>query len=434
MKEDLTKQLPSIRPKTIIESAPEAGLWFFQYLKNFVLFRFRFFLLCSTIIAPFGSCSPKTLRQSDLESSAIRGVRFDPSYYYNLNTPPLEYLDSLCRLWQTHEINTVYFKAYDPGYGAVYKTSYPYNRMTDYGKSDFMELFLRTAHRYHIQFIAWLPVLEHKGTWENCKEWRIKTQNGSDLMPFPNRYFLCARKPEVQEWWLGFIKDVLTHYPDIDGIDFAEPSIIWKNRMTCACAVCTRDLGAAAASFSSASVDERARTFTDMLARSCKLVRSKHKKSSVTVILTADRKGDLLPLSAQKDITGLDIDRLLDLPMRPDWMSCEVLWQQWADTYNDRLTFGPEWTQRAVKQARFMLAGKAHFIAHVELTPLGSVTVSAAEFYAGISAAGKGGAQSIEFYDSRLVDSMKAWDGITASWPTRADQTAAPDQMPKSSK
>jgi hypothetical protein len=379
--------------------------------------RFHLFFICSIIAISFDCLSGKTSELSSLAQPNVRGVRFDPSYYYNLNQPIPEYVDSLCKMWQEHGVDTVYFKAYDPNFGAVYKTSYRYNRMTDYGDKDFMDVFLKAARKYRIRFIVWLPILEHKGAWENRKEWRIKNGDGSDLLPFPNRHFLCARQPDMIEWWLGFIKDILIHYPDIDGVDFAEPEIVWKDRITCACAVCKRDLGAAG--FSPSAIDKRAGAFADLLGRSCGLAHSMNKKTCVTLILTADRKGNLLPLSEQKILTGLDVDRLLDSSMRPDWISCEILWQQWANTYHDPRTFKPEWTQRAAEQARLLLSERAGFIVHVELSSLGAVTIQPAEFYSAMTAAAKGGAQSVEFYDAHLADTMKVWEKLAASWPGR---------------
>ena len=137
----------------------------------------------------------------------------------------------------------------------------------------------------------------------------------------------------------------------------------------------------------------------------------------MTLIPNADREGNLLPLSEQKIITGLDIDRLLDSSMRPDWISCEILWQQWANTYHDPLTFKPNWTQRAAMQARRLIAERASFIAHVELSSLDAVSVHSAEFFAAMTAAAKGGAQSIEFYDAHLADAMKIWEGLSPLWP-----------------
>jgi hypothetical protein len=380
--------------------------------------RLHFFLYCSVIAISVAFGSGKTAERSWGDPPDIRGIRFDPSYHYNLNQPVPEYVDSLCRMWQASRINTVYFKAYDPNYGAVYKTSYRYNRMTDYGKKDFMDVFLRAAHRYGIRFIVWLPVLEHKGAWENRKDWRIKNRGDSDLMPFPNRHFLCARRPEVQEWWLGFIKDILLHYPDVDGVDFAEPAIVWKDRVTCACAICRRDLGARG--FSPTAIHKRARTFADLLGRSCGSVHAMKKITCVTLIPTSDRKGNLLPLSEQKVMTGLDIDRLLDSSARPEWISCEVLWQQWADTYHDPRTFKSSWTQRAVEQARLLIADRARFIAHVELSSLGAVKVRFEDFDAAMTAAAKGGARSIEFYDAHLADTMRVWEGLSSLWPNRS--------------
>jgi hypothetical protein len=145
-----------------------------------------------------------------------------------------------------------------------------------------------------------------------------------------------------------------------------------------------------------------------------------NKKTGVILIMMVDPKGDLLPLSEQKTMTGLDFGRLLDPFMRPDWIYCEVLWQQWANTFHDPGTFQPNWTQRAVEQARCLIAERAGFIAHVELSPIGAVTVRHAEFYSAVMTAAKGGAQSMEFYDAHLADTMKIWEGLTSLWPGKS--------------
>jgi hypothetical protein len=222
----------------------------------------------------------------------------------------------------------------------------------------------------------------------------------------------------MSEWWLGFIKDILVHYPDIDGIDFAEPQVVWKDRIACACAVCKRELGGEG--FSHTAIDKRARAFADLLGRSCGLARSMDKKTCVTLILTADRKGNLMQLTEQKVLTGLDIDRLLDSSMRPDYVSCELLWQQWANTYHDPRTFNPNWTRRAVEQARLLLAERAGFVAHVELSSIGAASIRPAEFFSAMTAAAQGGAQAIEFYDAHLADTMKVWGKLTGAWSRKS--------------
>jgi uncharacterized protein YdaL len=354
----------------------------------------------------------------------LQGIRFDPSYYYNLNRPVEKFLDSMITSWGSNGINTVFIKPYDPQYGAVYRTHYAFNRQTDYGKNDFLKTFLRIAHKNNLRVIAWLPVLEHKGAWDGKPEWRIKDSSGQELLPFADRHFLCGNNPEVRAWWHGFILDIMKRYPEIDGFDFAEPASVWKNRIACSCAECKKSFGTESSAFSSVSIDKRAGTLTDLLLESCVMVRDAKKISCVTIIPSVTRTGNVLPFSDQKLLSGMDPDKLLNSPSHPDWISLEILWQQWADTYNDPGSFTPTWTKAAMEQVHSMVNGRAHLIAHVEMTPLGVVEVSPSELGTSIVAAQQGGAHSIELYDSHLADSLQAWDAIREAWHTRSDRKA----------
>lgn len=361
----------------------------------------------------------------DFGSSQIQGVRFDPSYYYNLKRPLPAFVDSAVGDWQSHGINTIFFKAYDPEFGAVYKTKYSANHKTDYGDKDFLRLLLDIAHKRGVRVLAWLPVFEHKGVWDAHPEWRIKASDGSDLLPFPNRHFLCVRQSGFQEWWKGFISDLVDHYPDLDGVDFAEPTIVWHGKITCACPVCSKEISKGGSdSFSPEAITERARGMTDLLLASSAIVKKSGRISCVTFIATAAPTSDLLPFERQKDLSGLDVDRLLDAPDRPQWLSVELLWQQWADTFDNPVTFRPDWTRQAVEQSLAQVGTRAHFVAHVELTPLGPVEVSPDELGESIIAARRGGAQNIEFYDTHLADSLGAWANLEKALRAQSERKA----------
>jgi|GEM_PF-443983 len=361
----------------------------------------------------------------DFGSSRIQGVRFDPSYYYNLKQPLREFVDSSVGEWQSRGINTIFFKAYDAEFGAVYRTGYPGNRKTDYGNKDLLRLFLDASHKHGVRLVAWMPVFEHKGAWDAHPEWRIKAADGKDLIPMPDHHYLCVRQPGVAEWWKGFVRDLLERYPDLDGVDFAEPAILWKGTVTCACAVCKKEIAAGGRDpFSPEAVTERARGMTDLLLASIREIKRAGKTACVTFIATADHSSDLLPFSRQKDLTGLDVDRLLDSPDRPQWVSIEMMWQQWADTYDNPATFRPSWTRKAVEQSLAQVGTRAHVLAHVEITPLGPVEVSPNELTESIVAARAGGAQSIEFYDTHLADSLGAWPNLERAWRAQSERKA----------
>jgi uncharacterized protein YdaL len=375
------------------------------------------------ILTLLPGCAPKQVQPVSINTWRVQGVRFDPSYYYNINRPLEHFTDSCCAFWQAKGINTLFFKAYDPDYGAVYKTSYSYNQKTDYSSKDFMRLFLDAAHRYNIRFMVWLPVLEHKGAWTSRPDWRIKRDDGTDLMPLETRSFLCVRNQQVVDWYVGFVNDILKRYPDIDGIDCAEPTIVWKNNITCECRLCAKDLGTGTAAMSAPSIDKRAEALTRLLSNVSHAVHTAGKLFCVTIVPTVDRQAGVLPFAMQKRISGLDPDGLLDVVDRPDWLAAELLWQQWANTYDDPKTFVPAWTQTAIGRTLREVAGRVHVVAHVELTPLGPVEVSPADLQQSISAARMGGAQSIELYDTHLADSLGAWDVIRTAWQSRSERT-----------
>lgn len=400
---------------------------FFTFLSS----PFRKSIALAAFILAFSGCGRDAKPGPDFGTSQVQGVRFDPSYYYDLKQPLEEFVDSCVREWRSRGINTIFFKAYDAEYGAVYKTRYPANRKTDYGDKDLLRLFLDAAHGRGVRLIAWMPAFEHKGAWEAHPEWRMKAEDGSDLMPMPDHHFLCVRQPGFKEWWKGFVGDLLERYPDLDGVDFAEPAIVWKTTVTCACPVCKKEIVPAGSKasdgggpFSPAAVAERARGMTDLLLASTAMVKGAGKIACVTFIATAAPSSDLLPFARQKDLTGLDVDRMLDSPDRPQWVSIEMMWQQWADTYDNPATFRPDWTRKAVEQSLAQVGTRAHVVAHVEITPLGPVEVSPNELAESIIAARKGGAQSIEFYDTHIADSLGAWPNVEKAWNAQSERKA----------
>ncbi|MBW8886791.1 MAG: DUF2334 domain-containing protein [Fibrobacteres bacterium] len=348
----------------------------------------------------------------------------DPSYYYGLKRAPKAYFDSAIGEWRTHGINSIFFKAYDPEYGAVYHTRYPGNSETDYGKEDLLRIVLDAAHKRGVRVIGWLPAFEHKGAWEAHPEWRIQGADGKDFLPAPDRHFLCPRQPGFAAWWRGFVSDLLERYPDLDGVDFAEPMAVW-GRQVCHCPLCLKETAAGAAdALSPLHAALRAQAPTDLLLASSKLVKAAGRSACVTFIGTAGKDGSLFPFSKQKELSGLDVDRLLDSPDRPQWVSVELMWQQWADSYDNPATFRPDWTRHATEQALADINARAHLLVHVEITPLGPVEVSPDELAESMVAARRGGAQSIEFYDTHLVDSLGAWPGVEKAWRTQSERKA----------
>lgn len=164
-------------------------------------------------------------------------IRFDPSYYYR-GEHPKKLAVQLARQWKNAGVNLVFYRAYDPFYGAFYRTRYELNREGEFGKYNLLKYVLKECHKRDIRVFAWLPVLNHYSAWKAQPEWRMKEVDGSDFSGPGLEYPLCARIPEAQEWWHNFIRNLLQSYPEIDGIDLAEPVVSWHKEDACFCDSC----------------------------------------------------------------------------------------------------------------------------------------------------------------------------------------------------
>ena len=339
--------------------------------------------------------------QLDPEPRQINAVRFDPSYYYDSELEIKDMAEKLVAQWAGAGFNTIYYKAYDPAYGAKYKTRYPLNIEADYGKQDLLRYILIAAQNHHVSVVAWIPAFLHKNAWEEHPEWRIKNADQSDYQPTPDSYFLCPANDQVRAWWLGFIKDLLDHYPDLAGVDIAEPIIKWNGHQ-CFCESCRQ------ANDNLYSV----RGLTTTLEQAVDLIKGDQKIASITSVMSANENGRVLTPKEQILKSGFDLQNLLDAPHPPDWINLELMWQQWADLYQDTETFNPDWLNDAAREAVRQVDGRATLIGHLEQTSFGNVPVDAGALARAIRAAKDAGIEHIDIYDTHLLDEQDAWDTI----------------------
>jgi len=336
----------------------------------------------------------------------VRAVRFDAGYYYGRGRTARQLAAEMTESWDEQGVNLVYFYAYNRVYGARYRTSYPGNIMEDYGRQDLLRHMIREAHRRGIKVIAWVQGVQHKQMWQAHPDWRQKNADGSDYKPDADSYFLCVRNPEVVQWWLGLLDELLTDYSDLDGIDLAEFQLdLWGDH-ACHCEQC-RSQFAQAHPRDPVPGDSwrrsRAEGLTRLLLASSRLAHSYSKEVHITTVLTARRDGKLMSSAQVRDAIGFDLEGVLNSPDRPEVLQGELIWQQWAALYNDEVTFTPEWTKTAVRQAKAMLRGRARLIAHVEVTDFGSGGLDGPGLARTIASAAQGGATGIDIYDSHLL-------------------------------
>ncbi|HUU54302.1 MAG TPA: family 10 glycosylhydrolase [Armatimonadota bacterium] len=355
------------------------------------------------LVSPMQAAEPRRERPP---AEHVRAVRFDAGYHYGQGLTARQLAEKLTRSWSDQGVNLVYFYAYNRVYGARYRTSYPGNIMEDYGRQDLLRHMIREAHRRGVKVVAWVQGVQHKQIWQTHPAWRQKNADGSDYKPDADSYFLCVRNPEVVQWWLGLLDELLTAYPDLDGIDLAEFQLdLWGDH-ACHCEHCRSQFAQARPHDpvpGDAWREFRADGLTRLLLASSRLAHSYSKEVHITTVLTARRDGKLMSSAQVRNAIGFDLEGVLSSPDRPDVLQAELIWQQWAAIYNDKATFTPEWTKSAVSQAKDMLRGRARLIAHVEVTDFGSGGLDGPRLAHTIASAIQGGATGIDIYDAHLL-------------------------------
>ena len=119
--------------------------------RHITIFLFKIFILSLILFQGCTSRIPTNDQQLKIQPKRFYAVRFDPSYYYNTQLSVKELSEKLADQWIENGINTVYIKVYDPIYGASYRTKYPYNIQTDFGRLDLLKTFLNVCHQRDIR-------------------------------------------------------------------------------------------------------------------------------------------------------------------------------------------------------------------------------------------------------------------------------------------
>ncbi len=353
----------------------------------------------------------------EIEPKRFISVRFDPSYYYDSDLEIKQLCDELVSTWKCSGINTVYIKVYDPGYGAVYATDYPLNMQTDYGKLDFLSTFLTVCNQQDVQVFAWIPAFRHKKAWEEHPEWRPKNSNGKDYKSSNNGYLLCTRHKEFRIWWLGFIEDLLMNYPELNGIDIAEPIVSWKYNEACYCEQCMEVYKEHNLINNSRFQKKefhiiRSQPLTSLLLQTSQKVQSENNQCSITTICTTHEDGTLFSPKEQRFLSGFDLNSILDSAHKPDILNVELIWQQWAEHHQDTVTFSPEWTEHAAEQILLQVKDRTNVVVHPELSIFGNISITDRQFLETLRYAWKGGAWGIDFYDTHQTDKRNLWSHI----------------------
>ncbi|MEN6625818.1 MAG: DUF2334 domain-containing protein [Candidatus Sumerlaeia bacterium] len=340
-------------------------------------------------------------------------ARFDPSFYYKGQRPE-KLAAELAERWGAAGVNLVYFRAYDPRYGAFYRTQYDSNAVGEYGRYDLLGEVLMACHARGIRVFAWLPVLNHAGAWNAHTDWRSIAADGKPYKDKGLEFPLCARRPQVRAWWKGFVADLLSHYPALDGIDLAEAVVGWDEGKACYCDECKKAVAQGRGMSPSAI---KSAPLTELLAGSIRQVHEARKAACMTTIVPAYADGTVLTSAEYARLTGFDLDALLRAggASRPDMLCPEFIWQEMKDRHEPGVKAGrftPRWTRDAVRQWLNRLSDPIEVVAHVEASDFRQERVGPDELAASIQAAIEGGAQGIDIYSTHLIDEKKAWGRV----------------------
>ena len=131
----------------------------------------------------------------------IRGLRVDPSYFYNLYPGQTAgaAATKLVAQAKASGANTLFVYAYNSVYGAFYTTTYSNTIVENgYGKQNILEAIATAAKLVSIRVVAVAPINNFKTLWTNNSAWRAKARNGADYRPFADTFLLSASHPSFK--------------------------------------------------------------------------------------------------------------------------------------------------------------------------------------------------------------------------------------------
>lgn len=355
----------------------------------------------------------------------IKGMRFDPSYYYGMNYTAQTLAERIVADAKMVGVNTIFMMAYNPTYGAFYKTSYPHTTVEGgFGSQDILEELIKVANQKNIRVVAWLPVNNFKKAWEDNPNWREKRRDGSDYTPSGNSYFLSPFNPDFRKWYERFLDDILNHYSGLDGIEGAEAVVDekWDGSAT----YDTHANDAYLKAYPDGKLGDsnwrifRAGALTNLHEILTQRAHAHNKRSYIVQTWAAKPDGNLMLSSQIRDGCGFDFDGILNSSYRPDYIIAELIWQQWVKEYNDKNTFNPEWTKQASKEFMNFVNGRAAGIVHIELTSWLGGSIANKEFEDSLENA-YNYSEGADFYDHNQARNSDAWEVIRKVYKHKGD-------------
>ena len=89
-----------------------------------------------------------------------------------------------------------------------------------YKQRDLLQYLITAAHARNIKVKAWIPQFHDQVAYNKHDSWRMMVYREGKVVPFANNsteYFVNPLHPDVQDYELSIIKEIVTRYP-IDGV------------------------------------------------------------------------------------------------------------------------------------------------------------------------------------------------------------------------
>ena len=323
-------------------------------------------------------------------------LRFDPGYLYeNLYPYPsgknsaklkdikIEIRESV-RYWKENKVDRIFILLNNPNYGAFFKTKIPDQpQESNIGRTMLMKDLIQTLRHEHIEVFAWFFPFRSQQAWERRESWRAPR---CDLSK--NQYLLDVSNSEVQSWYRSLIFETLKTFPQLNGIDIAEPISVQD------CAP------------SDFSRTERLTHFLSSLSKQMKRLK---KQITLTPTLTASKSGHLWSFSEIKNHFGVDLSSIL---RTSHWSTLypQLNYQEWDQLYHRPQIFNSNWPKMAYLELKKTLMQeriKMTIGAHLELGRVRSIDLATSELTFEKQLKGDASFWGFDIYDSHQARKKK---------------------------
>jgi hypothetical protein len=314
--------------------------------------------------------------------------------------------------------NAIFMHTYNTEYGAFYSTTYQDTEMEQgFGIQNMLGELISAVHAKNIKVVAWLPVNNFEKVWTNHPDWREKKVDGTDYRPDASLYLLSPLHDSFKTWYKGFLEDLFTRYPSLDGAEAAEGFVDWGwNGGADYNPVANQKYFAAYPSGQLGDANWkifRAKGLTALYEILFNVSHARGKPAYVVQTWAAYANGHLMNSTDIRDGCGLDFDGVMNKMASTDYMMAELIWQQEASYASSTAIFNPDWTGQAKNEFLTKVGGRAKALVHVELSTFGAYTPTNTQFQTSLTHAITGTAGA-DFYDHNLMEQKSAMPNAQA--------------------